>query len=201
MQGRTKWIFVGLILSALLLLAACSNNQAVSTTETGDSANQQSATDEHMDDADDHMDEDHPDDEHSDDGDHADDDHANGDEHDDAGEHEHLDVPEDYEGMTNPYEGDADAIAAGAELFATNCATCHGETGEGDGPAAAGLDPKPATLSDPDMMANMTDAYIFWRITEGGVEEPFNSAMPAWGPSFTTDQIWQLVSFLRTLAE
>jgi mono/diheme cytochrome c family protein len=51
------------------------------------------------------------------------------------------------------------------------------------------------------MMADMSDAYIFWRITEGGVEAPFNSAMPAWGDAYSTDQIWQLVSFLRTFAE
>ena len=139
---------------------------------------------EHMDDEEEHMDDDH-----------AEGDHAEGE------QHMHMEVPEEYEGMTNPLAGDPEAVAAGAELFATNCATCHGETGNGDGPAAAALDPKPATLADPDMMAEMTDAYIFWRITEGGVDEPFNSAMPAWGSTFTTDQIWQLVSFLRTLAE
>jgi mono/diheme cytochrome c family protein len=71
----------------------------------------------------------------------------------------------------------------------------------GDGAAAEGLDPKPAALSDADMLAELTDGYLFWRITEGGTMEPFNSAMPPWGAAFTEDQIWQLVSFIRTLPE
>ena len=35
----------------------------------------------------------------------------------------------------------------GAEDFATYCAGCHGATGKGDGPAAAGLSVKPADLT------------------------------------------------------
>lgn len=197
MQGRTKWLVIGLILSALLLLTACSNNQAASPTEADTSATEQTATEEHMDDADDHMDDDRPADEHTD----GEDDHQDGDDLEGEMDHMHFDVPEEYEGMTNPFAGDPEALAAGADLFATNCATCHGETGDGDGPAAAGLDPKPAALSDVDMMSEMTDAYIFWRITDGGVDAPFNSAMPAWGSSFTTDQIWQLVTYVRSLSE
>lgn len=37
--------------------------------------------------------------------------------------------------------------ARGAELYATHCASCHGPRGEGDGPAAAGLDPPPRNLT------------------------------------------------------
>lgn len=35
----------------------------------------------------------------------------------------------------------------GAEDFASYCAACHGSSGRGDGPAAAGLDRKPADLT------------------------------------------------------
>jgi mono/diheme cytochrome c family protein len=35
----------------------------------------------------------------------------------------------------------------GAEDFATFCAACHGSSGRGDGPAATGLDRKPADLT------------------------------------------------------
>ena len=40
----------------------------------------------------------------------------------------------------------ASPVARGAEVFATNCASCHGPEGRGDGPAAAGLDPSPPDL-------------------------------------------------------
>jgi hypothetical protein len=60
---------------------------------------------------------------------------------------------------------------------------------------------KPATLADAEMMADVTDGYLVWRITEGGIGEPFNSAMPAWGETFNEEQIWQLVSFVRSLSQ
>src|SRR5688572_5349460 len=40
------------------------------------------------------------------------------------------------------------SLARGAEVFQANCASCHGALGKGDGPAAAGLDPRPTNLSD-----------------------------------------------------
>jgi mono/diheme cytochrome c family protein len=101
--------------------------------------------------------------------------------------------------LVNPFVGDAETIGAGEALFSTTCASCHGETGLGNGAAAEGLDPKPASLADADILAELTDAYLFWRITEGGAVEPFNSAMPAWGAAYSEDQIWQLVSFIRSL--
>ena len=38
--------------------------------------------------------------------------------------------------------------SSGAAVFAANCATCHGDAGRGDGPAATGLEPPPADLTD-----------------------------------------------------
>jgi mono/diheme cytochrome c family protein len=38
-------------------------------------------------------------------------------------------------------------VPSGAELYATFCAACHGATGRGDGPAAAGMSPAPADLT------------------------------------------------------
>jgi mono/diheme cytochrome c family protein len=123
------------------------------------------------------------------------------DEESDEGDHAHADVPHEYEDLTNPFADLEEAIATGGELFAVNCASCHGETGMGDGAAAASLDPKPASLADSDMMADLTDGYLVWRITEGGIGEPFNSAMVAWGDTFSEEQIWQLVSFVRSLSQ
>lgn len=38
--------------------------------------------------------------------------------------------------------------AGGQAIYVANCATCHGEGGRGDGPAAVGLEPPPADLTD-----------------------------------------------------
>ena len=190
MKKRRNLIpILGVMLLASLVLGACGTSQPDDpAAEQESSVVETTSEDEHVDEA-----------EHDDDEDaHADDEDEHAEEGEGA-EHAHIDVPSEFEGLENPVGGDTDAIAAGAELYATTCASCHGDTGLGDGPAAAALDPHPASFGDAMMMEDMSDGYIFWRITEGGVIEPFNSAMPPWGSTFSEDQIWQLVSFLRTL--
>src|SRR5215467_11809422 len=41
----------------------------------------------------------------------------------------------------------ATSAASGKEMFKAYCASCHGESGKGDGPAAAALKAKPSDLS------------------------------------------------------
>lgn len=100
-------------------------------------------------------------------------------------------VPADFAGKTNPLG--ADAATAGAEVFKTNCAACHGDTGLGDGPAGAALDPAPKNLAD--LQAQAGDDYLFWRITTGKE----GTSMVPWKGILTEEQIWQVVAFLRTL--
>jgi mono/diheme cytochrome c family protein len=84
----------------------------------------------------------------------------------------------------------AEEIAQGQGLFSANCVACHGEAGDGSGLAGA------ANFTDQEFMANKDPAEFFKRITEG-VE---GSAMPAWGETFTEDQIWALVNYVWTFA-
>ncbi len=67
--------------------------------------------------------------------------------------------------------------------------------------AAEALNPKPATLADGMMMNDLSDGYLFWRVSKGGAMEPFNSAMPAWESGLTDEQRWQVISYVRTLAD
>jgi len=105
--------------------------------------------------------------------------------------------PPDYASKTNPLAGNTDAIATGKEVFTTQCQSCHGEKGMGDGPAAAALTPHPANLTLTAKEAS--DAYMFWRISEGGGMAPFNSAMPPHKDTMSEEQIWQVISYIRTL--
>jgi mono/diheme cytochrome c family protein len=50
------------------------------------------------------------------------------------------------------------------------------------------------------MMGEINDAYLFWRVSEGGVMAPFNSAMPAWKGALSETQRWQVVNYLRIFA-
>ena len=102
-------------------------------------------------------------------------------------------VPAEYAGKTDPYR--AEMSPKGAKIFATNCEMCHGPQGHGDGPAGQSLDPKPKDLVV--LQKTVGDDYLFWRINEG---KP-GTSMVAWKGILTEDQIWQVVSFIRTLNE
>jgi mono/diheme cytochrome c family protein len=113
------------------------------------------------------------------------------------GQGDRLDPPEEYAGITNPFQGDSEAVTEGESLYQSNCYSCHGEEARGNGPAAAALEPKP-----PDLVASqdeMSDDYLHWRIAEGGMMRPFNSVMPAWKGILSEDQIWKIITYLRTL--
>jgi cytochrome c553 len=147
-----------------------------------------------------HNEEEHMD-EHEDEGEMHEGDEAES-EHDDQMAHMvHVDPPDEFSSLTNPFAGDQTAIAAGQEIYEINCATCHGPEGAGDGPGAVGLDPKPANLGDSDMMHELSDGYLLWRVSKGGAIEPFNSVMPAWEQGLTEEQRWQVISYVRTLSE
>jgi mono/diheme cytochrome c family protein len=110
---------------------------------------------------------------------------------------ERLEIPEEYADLVNPLTDEKTAVSEGRILFESNCASCHGVNGGGDGPAAAGLEPPPQNLSQ--IQADLSDAYLFWRVSDGGLMEPFNSVMPAWRGILSEDHIWQIILFLRTL--
>jgi len=100
-------------------------------------------------------------------------------------------VPAEYAGLKNPLG--TDAANEGVEVFKTNCEMCHGPQGHGDGPAGQSLDPRPRNLAE--LQTKVGDDFLFWRIREG---KP-GTSMVAWKGILTDEQIWQAVSFIRTL--
>ena len=88
---------------------------------------------------------------------------------------------------TNPYAGDSVAAEHGRQLFvALNCTGCHGFE------AKAGLMAPP--LTDNFWRYGGSDADVFNSIYEGRAK-----GMPAWGAVLSQNQIWELVSYVRTL--
>ncbi len=72
--------------------------------------------------------------------------------------------------------GAAGAIAA--EIFATRCVACHGDKGDGQGVAAAGLPVKPRNYTDAAWQAEVTDAYLKNVIVVGGAAVGKSPLMP-----------------------
>ena len=88
--------------------------------------------------------------------------------------------------VTNPYAGNVAAAATGRQLFTGfNCSGCHsGYAGGGMGPS----------LRDSLWIYGSEDAQIFSTIAEGRAY-----GMPAWGGRIPDDQIWMLVTYIKTL--
>ncbi len=90
---------------------------------------------------------------------------------------------------------DDESVGRGGELYTKHCAACHGDKGLGEGPAGASLDPPASAIAHTSQM--LSDDYLFWRISEGGVG--FETSMPAWKDTLEEGQIWDLVNYTRAL--
>lgn len=110
-----------------------------------------------------------------------------------------LVIPAAYRDRVNPLADDPAAIASGNEAYTALCSQCHGEDGRGKGPDAAELNPRPADFTNQERMKENTDGYLFWRISDGGDFDPYNSLMTAWGTLLSEQEIWELISYLRTI--
>jgi len=94
--------------------------------------------------------------------------------------------------VKNPFVHNAAATDSGRILYQRVCAVCHGNSGKGDGIAAAGLSMKPADHTSPYVQLQ-TDGSLFWEISNG------HAPMPAYKTVLTEKQRWKLINYIRTL--
>ena len=83
-------------------------------------------------------------------------------------------------------------IGAGKELYAKNCASCHGDKGDGKGPAAVTLKAPPSNFTDARMMSTHASQELYDTLTQG------KEKMPSYKNKLTDDQRWSLVDYLWT---
>jgi mono/diheme cytochrome c family protein len=100
-------------------------------------------------------------------------------------------APEAEKARKNPLASDSKAIEQGEKVAKTNCVSCHGAKGKGDGAAAAALNPKPADWTSQKVQAE-SDGEIFWKISNG------RGAMPPWKHLAENDR-WALIRYIRSL--
>lgn len=91
----------------------------------------------------------------------------------------------------NPVRANKASIARGKKLYGANCASCHGATGAGNGPAGKTLTPKPTELAT--MAPQHPPGDLAWKIENG------RGAMPAWKGTLKPNQIWDLVNYLQNM--
>ncbi len=84
-------------------------------------------------------------------------------------------------------------LQAGARLFKTNCAACHGESGAGDGLLAANLPVHPANLSAGRIKAGREPSQLYLRVAAG-----VPPVMPPFRSTLSDDEIWAVVRFVES---
>lgn len=89
----------------------------------------------------------------------------------------------------------------GRAIYATYCVSCHGESGRGDGPSAAGFATKPADLTAGRLMNQLPDDFLANIIKNGGPAEGLAPGMPAFGRFLGDDQTAQVIRYVRSLAQ
>ncbi|MFQ5430869.1 MAG: c-type cytochrome [Nitrospinota bacterium] len=92
-------------------------------------------------------------------------------------------------------------IQEGGVVFYKNCFYCHGDRMLGKGPFADGFNPLPANFIDVGTIAQLTESFVFWRISTGGPGlpsegAPWISAMPVWHTILSEEEVWKATLFL-----
>lgn len=90
---------------------------------------------------------------------------------------------------------DETQLALGADVYAAECASCHGDTGLGDGPEMQEADRSVGDLQDQTVMPFISDQAIFVSVDEG-----IGDAMPALGDELSDDEMRAAVAHTRTLS-
>lgn len=86
-------------------------------------------------------------------------------------------------------------VNQGKTIFAVNCASCHGTSGKGDGPAAAALNPKPRDFTAGYWRYGGGVARIVQTITEGSP----GTAMPPF-PGIPVPERFALAHYIRAFS-
>ena len=103
----------------------------------------------------------------------------------------YIDSLHSAEAATTRPEDKTLTLEDGKSLFAANCASCHGDIGGGNGPAAGALAPAPTNFH----LKKPTQERA-WDVLENGVP---GTAMPPWRSQLSADQRRAVVEFVRSL--
>lgn len=105
-------------------------------------------------------------------------------------------VPEPYRSMRNPLPPSPAILARGAAVYDTDCLSCHGPAGKGDGSMGHDLSPSPFDVAWlAEMKISRFDGFMYWTIAEGGA--PFGTSMPPFGNKLSAHDIWAVTAYIQ----
>ena len=93
------------------------------------------------------------------------------------------------------HEATKEQLVSGKKIYVKSCVTCHGESGKGNGPAAASFKQKPADFTDPEHSKYYSDQGRIHIIKKGSVGTP----MPSWEGVLSEKEIQSVHAYIRSL--
>jgi cytochrome c oxidase cbb3-type subunit I/II len=101
---------------------------------------------------------------------------------------------------TPPINGTMEDFETGKSIFTLYCAQCHGNAGQGDGPASINtlggyISPVPANFTESGSDFQFYGRYV-WKVTEG-VE---TTNMPPWKWALTDDEIYKVIFYVQAFS-
>jgi mono/diheme cytochrome c family protein len=104
-------------------------------------------------------------------------------------------IPAEALKQTNPVRSSPESLARAKKWWGLDCAMCHGANGNGKGDTASDMKLTMLDFTDPATLKDKTDGELFYVIKNG------NEDMPPEGSRVKTQENWDLVNYVRSLAK
>ena len=104
-------------------------------------------------------------------------------------------VPPTWRDLRSAMTPTTRSLLHGKQIFLTNCIGCHGQYGNGRGPASQYMKPDPGDFTNTKLHLAASDGQYYQYLLFGLP----GTSMPAWGDFLTVNDIWDVINFLRTI--
>lgn len=104
-------------------------------------------------------------------------------------------IPAEAAKQPNPVKSSPESIARAKKWWGLDCAMCHGKDGDGNGEVAKDMKLRIVDFNDPATLKDRTDGELFYIIKNG------HQDMPPEGQRVKTEENWDLVNYVRSLAK
>lgn len=104
-------------------------------------------------------------------------------------------IPVEAAKEQNPVKSSPESIGRAKKWWNLDCAMCHGANGDGKGDIAKDMKLNMADFTNANTLKDRSDGEIYYIIKNG------HNDMPAEGPRIKTEEGWDLVNYVRSLAK
>lgn len=87
----------------------------------------------------------------------------------------------------------------GETHYKTLCVSCHGEKGDGNGPAGAALNPHPTNFTDPANADRLTEDWVYKMVKNGGAANGKSPLMVSWAGALDEQGLKDVTAYVLTL--